>query len=114
MKERWRLTVLGRRRELAALIENKLIQFERRSAKFAHTYPHRAVSEEMAVAVILAEKGEPHLLKPDKGRLERMAKVLSAVHVEFDRKNRWNDGYGSHDAAASYVADAISRAEITR
>jgi len=113
MKERWRLTVPGRRRELAALIENKVIEFEQSRGKFAHTYPHRSLAEKMTIAVILAEKGEPHLLKPDGSRLDRMARTLENVHVAFDKENRWTDGY-EHDKAAVYVANAISRAEITR
>lgn len=112
-KTRHRITVPGRRNELVDLITNKLMDFEKSRARFAHTYPHRTVAERMAVAVIVAEKGEPHLLKPDAHRLDRMSRIISGVHQEFDRDHNWNDGY-NHDQAAQHLADCISRAEITR
>lgn len=113
MKERWRITTPGRRDELVDLIHNKLVEFEKRAGKFVWTYPHQAVSEKIAIEVIVAEKGEPHLLKPDAQRLERMARTILKVHEEFDRDHKWHDGY-DHERAAAHVAAAISRAETIR
>lgn len=114
MKPRYRITVPGRRNELVDLIVGKMIDFEKSVTKFCYTYPHRSVAEKIAIAVIVAEKGEPHLLKPDAQRLTRMARVISNVHQQFDKDKSWNDGFCKHDEEATFLAEAISRSEITR
>lgn len=113
MKARWRITIQSRRRELAALVENKLVEHDKSNALFAHTYPYRTVSEVLAEAVVLAEKGKPHLWKPDEHRRADLIMVVSKTQSQFDWKHSWYCRY-DHEKAATYVVDAIVRAEITR
>lgn len=113
MKERWRITVPARRRELIDLIENKLVENDKSKALFAYTYPYAAVADRMAAAVIKAERGEPHLLAPDKGRAERMARAVANVQDVFDKEKSWHCRY-DHEKTAAYLVAAIIRSEITR
>lgn len=112
VKLRYRLTIKDRRPELTAVLKNALIEHDRRERKLIHTYPHGSAAERMADAVIDLEKGEPHLLMPGPLRLERMATAIVNAHREFDRENKWSDGY-DHDKAGVPLAHAVSRAEIT-
>jgi len=112
MKARYRLTIKERRAELSAVLKNALIEHDRQQRKLIHTYPHATVAERMADAVIDAEKGQPHLLIPDKHRLSRMARVIVNAHHQFDREKNWMDGY-DHDKVGEPLAKAVSRAEIT-
>jgi len=113
MKERWRITIPSRRRELTALIENKLMEHDKSRALFARTYPYATVAEKMAAAVITAEKGEPHMLCPDKGRETRMARAISSTQDQFDKDKSWFCRY-DHEQAAAYLVRAIVRSETTR
>lgn len=112
MKARYRLTIKERRAELAAVLKNALIEFDRQQRKLIHTYPHGSVAERMADAVISLEKGEPHLLIPGPLRLDKMAVAIVNAHREFDRENRWSDGY-DHDKVGEPLAKAVSKSEIT-
>jgi hypothetical protein len=113
MKERWRITIPARRRELIDLIENKLVEHDKSKALFAYTYPYASVAEKMAGAVIVAEKGQPHLWGPDKHRQTRLARVVANVQDQFDKDKSWHCRY-DHEKTAAYIVSAIVRAEITR
>jgi len=113
MKERWQITVPARRRELKDLIEGKLVEHDKSKALFAHTYPYHVVAEKMAEAVILAEKGQPHLWGPDKHRQERLARVVANAQDQFDKEQSWFCRY-DHEKTAAHIVSAIVRAEITR
>lgn len=111
MKLRYRITVKTRRAELASVLKHALIEFDRRERKLIHTYPHGSVAEKMADAVIALEKDENLLIIPSPIRLDKMAVAISNAHKEFDRINRWSDGY-DHDRAGLPLAKAVSGAEI--
>lgn len=113
MKTRWRITIPARRRELKALIENKLMEHDKSKALFAHTYPYGTVAEKMAAAVIGAERGQPHLWGPDNDRAARLARVVASAQGQFDKDKSWYCRY-DHERSAAHIVSAIVRAEITR